>query len=871
MRIKSIKATRGPNFWSVKNKKLMVCTIDAEDQPVHLSQENINHLRTGLKELFPGIIYEPILMDDAREGVYSDIDESHIGYHLLHTVLALQKSAGMAGNFGLIRNINNTTTFYVVFPYHSEDAGEVAIEAAEYIVRSLLKNKSVKVQRDIEDIKRMNERVHLGPSTEAIVGEAVERGIPFFKLPGGFIQLGYGSKQKRLSATITGQTSHIAVDIAGDKDNTKKLLDYFDIPVPKGTIIYDRHELYDALKEIGYPVVIKPLDGNQGKGATINVTDYHCALGGLLAARKYSKGIIVEKFIQGDDYRLLVINNKFVAAAKRTPAMVIGDGKSTIKELIDKVNEDPRRGDGHCNYLTKIKVDAMTRRILEENGYDLNVVLEAGEELRLKDTANLSTGGTSEDVTDIIHPDNIFMAEQIAQIVGLDVCGIDLMTSDITRPVKEVGGAVLEVNAAPGFRMHTHPATGKPRNVAKPVVDMLFPEGSNFSIPIVAVTGTNGKTTTTRLIAHIAKTAGYRTGYTNTDGIYVHEKLIQKGDSSGPNSAEFILKNPSVDFAVLESARGGILRSGLAFQQSNVGVVLNVAADHLGIGGIDTLEELARVKAVVAESVMPSGYAVLNADDELVADMAKHVKANIAYFSRDPQNAIILRHCARNGVSAVEENGMIKICEGRHSFEIAQSSEVPITLNGRAGFMIENVLAAVLAAYTAGIEIDSIREGIKNFRPSSRQTPGRLNFYKFEDFELLIDFAHNPAGIQAVKSVVDNVDAFPKVGIFGAVGDRRNEDIIELGKVAGSMFDEIIIRQDKDLRGRTAEEITALVKQGIELVKQGIPIMRIDNEVEALKYAIKHAKKGSFITLLSDKVMDAIEAVEEYEKELESA
>lgn len=871
MKVKSVKVTRGPNFWSIIYKKLVVSVIDTEDLPVHLQKEQLTLLKEKLEGLFPGLVYHDLSMQDAREGAYTEVDETHIGYQILHAALALQRSAGMPGDFGMVRDIKNTSTFYIVFPYHSEDAGELAIDTAVYVVRSLLADKPVKIQRDIEDIKRMNERVHLGPSTEAVVGEAVARGIPYFKLPGGFIQLGYGSKQKRLSATITGQTSHIAVDIAGDKDNTKRLLEYFDIPVPKGTIIYDRHELYDALKEIGYPVVIKPLDGNQGKGATINVTDYHCALGGLLAARKYSKGIIVEKFIQGDDYRLLVINNKFVAAAKRTPAMVTGDGKSTIKELIDKVNEDPRRGDGHCNYLTKIKVDAMTRRILEENGYNLDVVLEAGEELRLKDTANLSTGGTSEDVTDIIHPDNVFMAEQIAQIVGLDVCGIDLMTSDITRPVIETGGAVLEVNAAPGFRMHTHPTTGKARNVARPVIDMLFPEGSSYSIPIVAVTGTNGKTTTTRLIAHIAQTAGYRTGYTNTDGIYVHDRLVQKGDSSGPASAEYILKNPSVDFAVLESARGGILRSGLAFQQSNVGVVLNVAADHLGIGGIDTVEELARVKAVVAESVMPSGYAVLNADDELVTDMAKHVKANVAYFSRDPQNATIQRHCARNGISAVEENGMIKICEGRHSFEIAKSSEVPITLNGRAGFMIENVLAAVLAAYTSGIEIDAIREGIKTFRPSSRQTPGRLNFYKFDDFELLIDFAHNPAGIQAVKSVVDNVDATLKVGIVGAVGDRRDEDIIDLGRVAGSMFDEIIIRQDKDLRGRTAEEIAHLVKKGIQEVNADVAVMRIDNEVEALMYAIRNAKKGSFITMLSDKVMDAIEAVEQYEKELESA
>lgn len=871
MRINSIKATRGPNFWSINRKKLIVCVIDAEDQPIRISGEQAKTIHSQLEKLFPGLLHDHLPVADGREGAYSNIDDSHIGFHILQAVLALQKAAGMPGDFGLVREIKNTSTFHMVFPYHSEDAGEHIAETALYIVRSLLSNKTVKIQKDIEEIKYLNDRVHLGPSTESVVGEAVSRGIPYFKLPGGFIQLGYGSRQKRISATITGQTSHIAVDIAGDKDNTKKLLDYFDIPVPKGTIIYDRHELYDALKEIGYPVVIKPLDGNQGKGATINVNDYHCALGGLLAARKYSKGIIVEKFIKGDDYRLLVINNRFVAAAKRTPAMVTGDGKSTIKQLIDKVNEDPRRGDGHCNVLTRIKVDSMTRRILEENGYNLDVVLEAGEELRLKDTANLSTGGTSEDVTDIIHPDNIFMAEQIAQIVGLDVCGIDLMTPDITKPVREAGGAVLEVNAAPGFRMHTHPTTGKSRNVAKPVIDMLFPEGSSHSIPIVAVTGTNGKTTTTRLIAHIAKLAGYRTGYTNTDGIYVHDKLVQKGDSSGPNSAEYILKNPSVDFAVLESARGGILRSGLAFQHSNAGVVLNIAADHLGIGGINSVEELAQVKAVVAEAVMPSGYAVLNADDELVVKMAKNIKANIAYFSRKPDNPVIVQHCSRNGISAVEENGMIKICEGSHSFDIAETKEVPVTLGGRAGFMTENVLAAVLAAYTTGIEIDIIREGVKTFRPSTEQTPGRLNFYKFEDFELMIDFAHNPAGMQAIKSFLDNVDAHPKIGIVGAVGDRRDEDLVEIGRVAGSMFDEIIIRQDKDLRGRTAEEITSLVKKGISEVNPSLPVTRIDNEVDAMMHAIKNVKKGTFITLLSDKVMDAIAAIEKYEREVESA
>ena len=565
----------------------------------------------------------------------------------------------------------------------------------------------------------------------------------------------------------------------------------------------------------------------------------------------------------------ILVNNKLVAAAKRTPAHVVGDGQSTIQQLIDEVNKDPRRGYGHEKILTQIEVDAITNKILDEKELSLDSVIEKGRILYLKDTANLSTGGTAEDVTDIVHPYNVFMAERIAKIVGLDICGIDVMTTDITEPLPDTRGAVLEVNAAPGFRMHLAPTSGLPRNVAAHVIDMLYPAGSTARIPIIAVTGTNGKTTTTRLIAHIARMKGYKVGYTTTDGVYIQNRLLMTGDCTGPTSAEFVLKDPTVDFAVLECARGGLLRAGLGFKKCNVGIVTNVAADHLGLKGIHTLDQLSKVKGVIPETVMPGGYAILNADDDRVFEMKNGLQegVHLALFSMDENNERIQKHMKNGGLSAIYENGFISIAKGEWKIRISKAINVPLTYGGKAAFMIQNVLPAILAAYTQGISVEDIRVAIESFIPSASQTPGRLNMFEFKNFNILLDYAHNSAGFRALQKFVEKMDGTPKVGIVAGIGDRREEDNKDIGRIAAEMFDEIIIRQDKHLRGRTEEELIGMISAGIKEVDPSKKITVIPSEKEAIAYAIKNAKAGSLIIISSDVVPDALNQVMKFKEE----
>ena len=636
-------------------------------------------------------------------------------------------------------------------------------------------------------------------------------------------------------------------------------------------VCYNEDDLESAVRKISYPIVTKPVDGNHGKGATTNILNWEDALRGMQAAKKFSRGVIVEKFIAGFDHRVLVINYKFICAAKRTPASVIGDGKSTIQQLIDKVNEDPRRGYGHEKVLTSIKVDEFTEKILKEKNLSLNSVLKKDEELWLKPTANISTGGTATDVTDLVHPDNIFMCERIARIVGLDICGIDIMTPDLSQPISDIGGAVLEVNAAPGFRMHLAPTEGLPRNVAEPVINMLFPAGTDTRIPIIAITGTNGKTTTTRLIAHIVRTMGFRVGYTTTDGIYIGNQMMMRGDCTGPVSAQFILKDPTVEFAVLETARGGILRAGLGFDHCDIAIVTNVQPDHLGLMGIDTIEQLAKVKGVVPETVWaPEGYAILNAEDALVYNMKKALECNVALFSLDENNEHIKEHAEKNGISAVAENGYVTIMKGTWKIRVDKIANIPLTFGGKAMFNVANVLPAVLAAYLRGFDIEDIRSALQTFIPSPATTPGRMNMFQFKNFQLLCDYAHNAAGLRAISKFVEKIDAHPKVGIIAGVGDRRDEDTIELGEVAAKTFDEIIVRQDRNLRGRTEQEIIDLLMKGIHNVDANKNVTVIPKEPEAIDHAFQHAKPGSFIIICSDVVPDALDQILDY-KEKEDA
>src|SRR5689334_7533059 len=742
MRILEIKVLRGPNYWSVRRPKLIQMKLDLEEMEQKPSNM-IPGFRERLEKLLP-TLQEHRCSEGVPGGFFSRVESgTWMGHVIEHVALEIQTLAGMDCGFGRTRSTGERDGIYhVVFDYMEEDAGVYAAKASVRIAQAVIDGKDYDMTEDIQNMRVMREDTRMGPSTGCIVDEAAKRGIPYIRLnKQSLVQLGYGVNQKRIRATIASTTSNIAVDIAGDKEETKFLLEAAEIPVPRGTVIRTEEGLQEAIQKFGYPLVIKPIDGNHGKGNTTNINNWEQAIKAFEAAKEYSRSVIVERFITGYDFRCLVINYKFICAALRTPASVVGDGKNNIQWLIDETNKDAKRGYRHEKVLTQITVDQFTQKMLDDAGYTLETIPKKGERVILKPTANLSTGGTSSDVTDEVHPANIFIFERIARIIGLDICGIDVMATDLRTPVSENGGAILEVNAAPGFRMHLEPAVGLARNVAEPVVDMLFPRGSIGRVPIIAITGTNGKTTTTRLTAHIAKSAGKKVGYTTSDGVYIQNQMMMKGDCTGPISSAFVLKDPTVDFAVLECARGGILKAGLAFQHCDVAIVTNVAADHMGLAGINTVEQMAKVKAVVPETVFPHGYAILNADDDLVYKMKEGLKCNVALFSMDENNPRIKRHCARGGLATVYENGYVSIMKGNWKIRVLAVKDIPITFEGKATHNIQNCLPSVLATYLfRDITIEDIRSAMTSFMPSSVQTPGRLNFFHFRNFTMVADF-----------------------------------------------------------------------------------------------------------------------------------
>lgn len=865
MKIVEIKVLKGPNYWSVRRTKLIQMKLDLEEMEQRPTN-SIDGFRQRLEAMFPTMI-EHRCSVGTRGGFFERVEEgTWMGHVIEHIALEIQTLAGMDVGFGRTRTANEKEgVYYVCFTYMEEDAGVYAAKAAVRIAQALTDNATYNLDEDIQKLREIREDTRLGPSTGCIVDEAAKRNIPYIRLnKQSLVQLGYGVHQKRIRATIASTTSNIAVDIACDKEETKLLLEAAEIPVPRGTVIRTEAGLDEAIQKFGYPLVIKPIDGNHGKGNTTNITNREQAVKALEAAKQYGRNVIVERFITGYDFRCLVINNKFICAALRTPASVVGDGKNTIQWLIDETNKDPRRGYGHEKVLTQITIDQFTQKMLDDANITLETVPKKGERVLLKPTANLSTGGTSTDVTDEVHPANVFMFERIAKIIGLDICGIDVMATDLRTPVSENGGAILEVNAAPGFRMHIEPAEGLPRNVAEPVIDMLFPKGSVGRIPIIAVTGTNGKTTTTRLTAHIAKSAGKKVGYTTSDGVYIQNQLMMRGDCTGPISSTFVLKDPTVDFAVLECARGGILKSGLAFQNCDIGIVTNVAADHIGLGGIYTVEQMAKVKAVVPETVFPHGFAILNAEDDLVYAMKNDLKCNIGLFSMDENNPRIKEHCAAGGLASVYENGFVTIMKGNWKIRVMAAKDIPLTYEGKAVHNIANCLPAVLATYLyRDITIDDIKLGLQTFMPGEALTPGRLNFFNFKNITFLADFAHNPHGLKLLCDFVSKLDYKTKIGVISGTGDRRDEDIMELGEISAQYFDQIIIRCDKNLRGRTADEIIALLKQGIEKVNPNVPTLTIANENEALEYIYANQVPGALYTIMCDVVAGALDKIKE--------
>lgn len=859
---------RGPNIWSTSRKKLIQMRLnlgELEHRPTNTIEGFFERMEALLPTLYthrcspgvPGGFFERV-----KAGTW-------MGHVVEHIALEIQTLAGMDTGFGRTRETKTRGVYNVVFTYVEEKVGIFAAESSVKIAQALIDKQPYNLEHDIQQMREIRENTRLGPSTGSIVEEAIARDIPWIRLNNqSLVQLGYGKNQMRIRATMTERTSSIAVDMASNKEETKRMLQEQAIPVAKGMTISSAAQIDEVIKKVGFPLVFKPLDGNHGRGISTNIKTKEDAIAAYEHAAKISRRVIAERFITGYDFRVLVIDNKMVAAALRVPAHVKGDGTHTVKELIDLENTDPRRGYGHEKVLTEISVDRDTLDLLDKKGYTLETIPADGEIVHVKSTANLSTGGTSIDVTDQVHPQNVFICERISRVIGLDICGIDIMAENLSEPLTDTGGVVLEVNAAPGFRMHIAPSEGLPRNVAGHVIDMLYPPGKSARIPIIAITGTNGKTTTTRLIAHIVKNNGHRVGFTTSDGIYVQNTLMIKGDTTGPVSSEFILKDPTVDFAVLETARGGILRSGLGFGQCDIGVVTNIQEDHLGLADIHNLDDLTRVKSVVINSVKKDGWAVLNADNPYCVRIGKKADCNVAYFSRDEQNPVIKSHCKKGGIACIAENGYITIKKGDWKIRVQRTSLVPLTFGGTVPFMIENVLAATLAAFVWGFKTEDIKTSLETFIPSAAQTPGRMNIFNFRDFRFMIDFAHNPDGYNGVKEFLSHVDSPYKIGLIAGTGDRRDDDIRELGRIATHMFDHIILRQENHLRGRTKENILGLMVEGIKEIDPNKSYEIIDGGTNeyAIEFAIKRAKQGSFVVTLSDAVDDAIEIVQNFQE-----
>lgn len=867
MQILQIQVMRGPNVWSNYRKNIIVMKLDIQELE-ECPSNAIEGFGERLKSLIPSLYTHRCSYDEAG-GFFRRLDDgTWMGHIIEHIALEIQTLAGMEAGYGRTRSAGAYGVYHVIFSYEVEKAGLYAARAAVRIAEALVKNEPYDLQADIDELKYLNGRYNFGPSTKSIVDEAKNRGIPFKRLgEDSMVIFGQGVHQKKIRATMTCSTSSMGVDVAGDKDDTKRILSRNHIPMAKGECIYDEEQLVEVVENIGFPLVIKPVDGNHGRGVTTNITNMEKAIEAFQIAKKISKRVIVEKFLEGSDYRFLVVNHKLVAAAKRTPACVMGDGVSTIAQLIAQANSDPDRGDGHEKVMTTIKVDEVTQSILAAKQLSLDSVLIDGQTLYLKDTANISTGGTSADVTDMVHPYNVLMAERISRILGLDICGIDIVAQNINIPIKENIGGVVEVNAAPGFRMHLAPSNGMPRNVAKPVMDMLFPEGSTCRIPIVAITGTNGKTTTTRLMSYMAKQAGHKVGFTTTDGIYIQNQLIHSGDCTGPVSAEAVLTDPTVDFAVLECARGGILRAGLGFDYCDVSIITNVSEDHLGLKGINTLKEMAAVKEVVVQSTHKDGFCILNADDDLVYDMRHRLDCNVALFSIQHENKRILDHIEAGGLACMLENGFVTVYVGDEKLQIAKITDVPLSVGGHAECMIRNILAATMAAVVQRFKLDEIREALYSFVPSPELTPGRLNMFKFSNFDVMIDYAHNVDGFKHLKNFLSKIPASSMIGVLSATGDRRDEDIRNVGVYAAEMFDVVILRLDKDLRGNTSEHIHRVVLEGIHSVEKNVDVLFIPEEAKAVEFALAIATEKSLVVLLPDDIEASISQITEAQKE----
>lgn len=788
---------------------------------------------------------------------------TYLGHVIEHVALELQHLAGMDAVYGKTVQAEDVGVYYIITEFESKECGIQALRSAVHIVHSLLEKRKVEVSAEVKKIRETAGRYSLGPSTSAIAKEAVRRGIPVMRLgEGSILQLGYGKYQQKVEATITGTTKCIGVDIACDKGLVKELLAESGIPVPEGGIARTEKEALDIAMQIGDAVVVKPFDGNQGKGVALNLIDKDDIIHAFNVALEFSPKAIIEKYIEGKHYRLAVVGDKVVAASERIPAFVIGDGHSSVRELVEVVNLDPLRGEEHEKPLTRIKIDQVVLMVLAKNGLTPKSVPEEGQIVYLRENANISTGGVAIDVTGNVHSHIIETALRAVQLIGLDVAGVDLVACDINKPLTPHNGAIIEVNAAPGIRMHHYPAQGQPRNVAGSIVEMLFPRGSKSRIPIISVTGTNGKTTVTRMISHILQQTGCTVGMTTTDGIYINERKIVSGDTTGPHSARVILREPSVEAAVLETARGGILRAGLGYDISNVGIITNVSNDHLGLDGIETLEDMAYVKSVVAEAVNKSGFTVLNADDSHVAGLIKRVRSGVIYFSAASDNLIVRRHLGCGGTAVFVKNNVLVAARGMKTQRILPVKHIPCTYAGIIQHNIQNALAAVAGCIALNIEIEHIREGLLSFTNTGQCNPGRFNVIELDGIRVVIDYGHNEAGYLSTLTAVKKMKHRNIVAIVGMPGDRKDRDIINIGEIVAGVCDRVIVKEDADLRGRASGEVASLLKNAA--IKAGLSPDRIDTvlpEAEAVRKGLQTASNGDVVVIFYEKLTPIVNLI----------
>jgi len=853
MEIKDVRALRGSNIYCFRPViKLQVDLGSLAGRETTTFPE----FAARLVELLPGL-RQHCCSYQMPGGFVRRLEEgTYFGHVIEHVALELECLTGATVAFGKTIWTGQPGIYDIIYEYEVEAGGMAAGRSALDIVAALTARETVNIQRIIHELREIAERTELGPSTAAIVRTARARRIPVLRIgDGSLVQLGYGKNQKRIQATTTSQTGCIAVDIACDKILTKELLQLAGVPVPIGGVAGTEAEAVEVAGMIGYPVVVKPHDGNQGKGVTLNLQEPREVRAAFNLAANYSSRVIVEKYIRGRHYRIIVVGGAVAAAAERLPAYVSGDGEHSLRRLVELENANPARGEGHAKPLTKIVIDAVVLMHLARQGLSPDSVAAAGERIFLRENANLSTGGTAIDVTDNLHPVNRRLAERVTALTGLDIAGIDLVTGDIAVPYYHDGGAVIEVNAAPGIRMHHYPSVGQPRDVAAAIIDGLFPPGATGRIPLVAVTGTNGKTTTTRMVGRMLAEHGWRVGMTTTDGIYIGEEMIMKGDTTGPASALAVLTDPTVEAAVLETARGGILRAGLAYDESDIGIVTNVTDDHLGLDGVETLEDLADVKALVVETVRKNGCAVLNADDPYCVEMAQHVRSRVVFFSLEPSNLIVRKHLQQGGSAVFVRDGLLIIGSGENEeIGVMDICDIPATHGGIAAHNIQNALAATAAAYGLGIPTATVRRALRSFASTVTVNPGRMNIIDVDDFKVIIDYGHNHDGFAKILQAIRQMSAGRRVGVVTIPGDRDDAYLRRGGEIAGQGFDRIIIKEDGDRRGRQPGEIAGLLLEGVlasGMKPEAVEVVR--DEKEAVRYAMETAQSGDLITVFYEK------------------